>query len=57
MTLPIKKIINTELFINVKQGALINKSEIRKQINTISDLLEESGKSKVGKKTRAACLE
>jgi len=40
MTFPIKKRINTELFIDRKQG-LLYKREIKKWIKKLSDLTEE----------------
>jgi len=45
MTFPIKKRINTELFVDGN----ICKWEIRKQINKIADLLEESKTETGGK--------
>jgi len=47
MTSPIKKRIDTELFIHRKQGlALYTKMGIKKQIKKLSDLREELGKLK-----------
>jgi len=56
MTFPIKKRINSELFIDRKQG-FIYKREIKKWIMKISDLLEEGKTETAGMKTMAACLE
>jgi len=54
-TFPIKIIINTELFIDAKQGLYIQKGSDQE----ITDLLEEGKwrERKCGNENKAACLE